>query len=62
MLKKKTVVKDITTSSPKTKAESNTFKVYLNGDFVREYTTEFHGEYAENLAIQFAGKINGEVK
>jgi hypothetical protein len=30
--------------------------------FVRKYTTEIHGENAEELANQFATKINGTVK
>lgn len=34
----------------------------LKGEFVRTYTLVLHGERAEALAHQFAGKINGSVK
>lgn len=33
-----------------------------NGDFVRCYSVESHGEKAEELANEFANKIGGKVK
>lgn len=32
------------------------------GDFVRTYSVEIHGEKAGELAREFAGKINGTIK
>lgn len=47
----KTFVKDV-----------NRFYVYKDGVLLREYSTDIHGELAEQLANQFAIKINGIVK
>ena len=50
--------------SPAVKGEAKTSFDVLNssGDCVRTYSVELHGEYAEKLAHQYAGKIGGLVR
>ena len=44
------------------KAEKTMFPVVgSNGQIIRTYTVDIHGEDAEKLAHQFATKVKGEV-
>lgn len=46
---------------PKVEKSAGSWSVRKFGQVVRTYTTEVHGEKAEACAIEYAGKINGEV-
>jgi hypothetical protein len=52
-----------TPEAPKVSQETKTsFDVHnRDGGFVRTYSVELHGEDAEKLANQYAGKIGGKV-
>jgi hypothetical protein len=44
------------------KAKKASFDVFnAGGTFIRTYSVEQHGEKAEDLANEYAGKINGKV-
>lgn len=47
-------------SAPKEAVKEN-FTVVKNGEPIRTYTLEIHGEDAEKLAGMFASKVGGEV-
>jgi hypothetical protein len=59
---KPVVVPTVTTESG-AEVEKTEFEVYnSSGGYVRTYSLELHGEDAEKLAHQFAGKIGGSVR
>ncbi len=44
------------------KGKQTSFTVYKNGNVVRTYSLEDHGEDAGDLAEEYAKKIGGEVR
>lgn len=57
------LAEDVTTPVFETDAAKTEFEVYnSSGGYVRTYSLELHGENAEKLAHQYAGKIGGSVR